>query len=332
MDLQKGIYTLANDNVYDQVIALINSIRSNYNQSIPICIIPYDDKIQRLGSLVSDSVFLFDDRESLDKWDKFALDVWSNECFNSRQRKAWYHGSNTIRKLCSFDGIFKKFIYIDSDSLVMSSLEDCFNKLDDYDCFFDDWEHSKNNPFLNIDLIKEKYDISDIDVRSNCHCSDFFGSKSTLLTDQSIRDLRSALCDEGDIRFINERGWWDEVYLFSYITFKLNWKVFNYTLSTNPRERTGNIAGVDPFVENEYVLFNKQGLKPIHRIHYMGYSSDVFRRLCKGENTNIPHQEVFLYYRFMDDEEQRQRPLKKANLADTTQRLLQKIVQKIKKS
>jgi len=34
MDRQKGIYTLANDNVYDQVIALINSIRSNYNQTI----------------------------------------------------------------------------------------------------------------------------------------------------------------------------------------------------------------------------------------------------------------------------------------------------------
>jgi len=64
----------------------------------------------------------------------------------------------------------------------------------------------------------------------------------------------------------------------------------------------------------------------------MGYGSDVFRRLCKGENTNIPHQEVFLYYRFIDDEKQRQRPLKKANLADTTQRLLQKVVQKIKKS
>jgi hypothetical protein len=45
MNLPKGIYTLANDNLYDQVIALVNSIRKNYDPEIPICIIPYDEKI-----------------------------------------------------------------------------------------------------------------------------------------------------------------------------------------------------------------------------------------------------------------------------------------------
>jgi hypothetical protein len=61
MNSKKGIYTLANDYLYDQVIALINSIRKNYDEDIPICIIPYDDNIKKLKSLVLENVFLFDD-------------------------------------------------------------------------------------------------------------------------------------------------------------------------------------------------------------------------------------------------------------------------------
>lgn len=43
-----GIYTLANDFVYDQLIALLNSIEVNVSPEIPICIIPYDDRMDRV--------------------------------------------------------------------------------------------------------------------------------------------------------------------------------------------------------------------------------------------------------------------------------------------
>jgi hypothetical protein len=35
-----GIYTLANDVVYDQLVALLNSIEANVSPNIPVCIIP----------------------------------------------------------------------------------------------------------------------------------------------------------------------------------------------------------------------------------------------------------------------------------------------------
>lgn len=120
------------------------------------------------------------------------------------------------------------------------------------------------------------------------------------------------------------------MYLFSYITFKLNCKVFNYTLSINPKERTGNIAKVDPFVEKDYVLFNQEGLKPIQRIHYMGYGSEAFTRLCKGEDTNIPHQQVFLHYRFMNNPEQAPTNLKKASFVVRLYRWMKKAFYKFK--
>ena len=62
MFLKRGIYTLANDNLYDQLIALINSIRTNYDKNIPICIIPYDDRVDKIKSLKIDNVFLFDNQ------------------------------------------------------------------------------------------------------------------------------------------------------------------------------------------------------------------------------------------------------------------------------
>lgn len=328
----QGIYTLANDNLYDQLIALINSIRNNYDKNIPICIIPYDHRLNKIKSLKMDNVFLFENQSSIKKWSDFASEVWQSERFLSRKKSAWYHGSNTIRKLCSFDGPFEYFVYIDSDELVMSSLEDCFNKLTEYDCVFDDWEHNKENCFLDINMITRKYPSRSIrDIKSCCHCSDFFAAKSSLLNSDTLEQIKLELFNGAEINFINERGWWDEVYLFSYITFKLNWKSFNYTLSEQSEERTGNIAGVDPFVEKNYVLYNKQGLKSIHRIHYMGYGSDGFKRLCNGEDVDIPHRYVFLYYRFLEEPEEKPKYLKKVNILIKTMRSLGKNFKRLKK-
>ena len=44
--MSEGIYILANDYVYDHLIALLNSIEANAAKEIPICIIPYDDNIK----------------------------------------------------------------------------------------------------------------------------------------------------------------------------------------------------------------------------------------------------------------------------------------------
>ena len=48
-----GIYTLANDAIYDQLVALLNSIELNIGTSIPICIIPFDHRLQRIKDEVS---------------------------------------------------------------------------------------------------------------------------------------------------------------------------------------------------------------------------------------------------------------------------------------
>ncbi|CCQ64583.1 hypothetical protein CWATWH0401_1179, partial [Crocosphaera watsonii WH 0401] len=60
-----------------------------------------------------------------------------------------------------------------------------------------------------------------------------------------------------------------------------------------------NCANADPFVNVDNVLYNEQGLKPIHRIHYMNYSSADFARLCQGEDANINYKDIFLLLSFL---------------------------------
>lgn len=68
-----GIYTLANDKVYDQVVALLNSIEVNIGADFPVCILPYDTNVERLQAEIAQrpQVTLFEDQDSLQRWDNF---------------------------------------------------------------------------------------------------------------------------------------------------------------------------------------------------------------------------------------------------------------------
>ncbi|MFO7029254.1 hypothetical protein B9T07_04150 [Limnospira fusiformis CCALA 023] len=49
--MMDGICTLANDKVYDQLVALLNSIEANQGADMPVCIYPYNDNIERKGKV-----------------------------------------------------------------------------------------------------------------------------------------------------------------------------------------------------------------------------------------------------------------------------------------
>ncbi|MFM6451300.1 MAG: hypothetical protein ACKPH7_05760 [Planktothrix sp.] len=43
-----GIYTFGNDYVYNQLIALLNSIEANVATNFPVRIIPYDQRLDKV--------------------------------------------------------------------------------------------------------------------------------------------------------------------------------------------------------------------------------------------------------------------------------------------
>jgi hypothetical protein len=70
---QYGIYTLANDTVYDQLVALLNSIEQNIGTEFPVCVIPYNEKLSKVNLEVKSrpNVSLFDNFSVLKQWDDF---------------------------------------------------------------------------------------------------------------------------------------------------------------------------------------------------------------------------------------------------------------------
>ncbi|MDY7008171.1 MAG: hypothetical protein SWX82_30635 [Cyanobacteriota bacterium] len=331
-----GIYTLANDVVLDQLVALLNSIEANVNQDIPVCVIPYDERLDRVKQELASraNVTLFDSEESLQRWETFAHQVWASHPRASQKNlkpPRWY-GAHLQRKFAAFDGPFEKFVFYDGDSLAMKPLDNVFEKLDTYDFVFDDWEHKKPTPVasLNIPTIESSGIYQETDIRPKIHCGSFFGSKKGLFGVEEIETFKKLLIEKREVEWINGDGWWDDVYLFNYLTLRSDRPLSNFTLSPNSKDRTGNCADVDPFVNIDNVLYNEQGFKPIHRIHYMNYSSKDFASLCQGQDVDICYKDVFLYYRFLKQPEQRPKLLKPQSQIEKFKRKITKVGQEMK--
>jgi hypothetical protein len=334
----RGIYTLANDVVCDQLIALLNSIETNVDRDLPVCIIPYDDRLEKVRQELKNrpNVTIFEDRESIQRWEDFAREVWtahSRASDSKMSRPKWFNG-HLQRKFVAFDGEFDEFVFYEADNLAMKPVTDVFEKLSNYDFIFDDWEHRKATPVaaLNIPLIEKASAYKESDIRPKIHDASFFASKKGFFSPDELANLKEKLIDKKEVEWINAIGWWDDVFLFNYLTLRCDRPIYNFTLSPNGQERTGNCADKDPFVSIDNVLYNEQGLKPIHRIHYMNYSSADFARLCRGEDANIRYKDTFLYYRFLKEPDRRPSNLIPPSLGTKFNRILQKAVQKISRT
>jgi hypothetical protein len=118
--LGRGVYILANDAVYDAVVAFLTSFR-RYNPSLPLCVIPFDDEMVRILELRDRFGFtLFSDSGLLQKCDVIG------EAFHDR-RLGHY------RKLAIWAGDFEEFVYVDVDTVALASFDFAFSLLDDWD-------------------------------------------------------------------------------------------------------------------------------------------------------------------------------------------------------
>lgn len=334
----KGIYTLANDNAYDQLIAFINSVNVNIGTFMPICIIPYNDNMDRIKEAIKiySNVSIFNNREALEQWDRFCFECWDAHPRNQASRwlrPSWYK-TNVARKSVAFDGDFEEFVFFDSDTLVMKPIEDVWEKLQNYDLVFDDWEHSKRTPFTELDIDQIVIDTrkTESQIYPLIHCDSFWGAKQGTFSYKELEDLRQQLVINQKISWVKDKSWWSSSALFSCMTLIRNYRQFNFTQSFLDQDRTGNCADADPFVNIDNVLYNEEGLKPIHRIHYMNYTITQFQKLCNGINEPIRYQDVFLHYRFLLEPEKKPTILRNKSFGDRVNEIIKKNQAKIKRA
>ncbi|MBW4537869.1 MAG: hypothetical protein KME43_01845 [Myxacorys chilensis ATA2-1-KO14] len=332
-----GLYTLANDTVFDQFVALLNSIEQNVGSDIPICVIPYNRNIEKTQREINTrkNVTLFDNWLAIERWDNFFNSVWQfhPRATDSKSSRPGWYGGFVHRKFAAFDGRFDQFIFYDADTLAMKPIDDMVSQLQDYDLIFNDWEHAKRRDLteLNLDVIEPAIALQEAEIRPLLHCDSFFAARRGMFNDATLMQLKQRLVDGQELNWIRDRSWWSSSGMFNYLTLAQECTMFNFTLSPNGSDRTGNCANADPFINQDNVLYNKDGLKPIHRIHYMSYASKDFARLCEGEDVDIPHKDVFLHYRFLKSPEQKPKALIAPTATTKMMRSLHTNVSKLKK-
>jgi hypothetical protein len=125
-----GLYTLANDHVVDWLIALLESLRA-HEPDLPVTVIPFDGDLARIRSLSGRYGFEVADDPRLEALDDIGRTLWPEDEVSV----------GAMRKLFAFFGPYERFLFLDSDVVVLEPLGRFFEAQRRAGCdfaFFDD--------------------------------------------------------------------------------------------------------------------------------------------------------------------------------------------------
>ncbi|MBE9168119.1 sugar transferase [Pleurocapsales cyanobacterium LEGE 06147] len=329
-----GICTLANDYVYDQVLALLNSIEAIVGKEMPVCIYPYNDNTDRLAAEIAKrpNVHLYNDRDSIARWDEFARSAWDT---HPTARQIWrkagsegYHRFGTHRRYCAFDGPFDRFLYMDADTLLMGSVESIFSQLNNYDCVVYDFQHKDPTHVYTVDSSQLKTIFNPERIKSEIFCSGFYAAKRGLFP-QEKRGRLIAYLRTGEAEILYPMA--PDQTLINYMMMRSGCSVYNLALNLPKEEITGCCVTSSHFQTRDHILYDKN--KRLTYIHYIGFSSHLFARVCTGINIDFPYRDLFLYYRYLHEPEKypqftiKTQPFNRSN--NLTERIMRKFGLKV---
>ncbi|RUT10288.1 hypothetical protein DSM106972_007830 [Dulcicalothrix desertica PCC 7102] len=297
-----GIYILANDVVYDQLIALLNSIEVHAGKNYPICILPYDDKLERVKEEAAkrSNLEIFDDKSIIELWDNFVYDVWQT---HPNAFKTWsergisgIYRMGTHRRFCAFDGRFDRFIYLDADTLVLNSLDYIFQQLDHNDFVVYDFQHKDPTHVYDIKSKQLLNIFSQARIDSEIFCSGMYATKKGLFNQEKRDYLLSQLrsCD-GEVLYMNA----PDQTILNYMVMRAGVSMCNFAHYLSEDKVTGCCVTSPHFQEKDNLLYDKQSR--LTYLHYIGLSSKLFARVCAGENVGFPYRDIFLHYRYLNE-------------------------------
>jgi lipopolysaccharide biosynthesis glycosyltransferase len=301
-----GICTLANDVVYDQLVALLNSIEAVQGKDIPVCVYPYDSNIEKIAAEIDrrSNVRLYDDRASMQRWDNFFKAVWDAHP-NAHQRRLEkgfvpYYRFGHQRYFCAFDGPFDRFLYLDADTLLMNRIEPIFEKLDRHDVVVYDFQYKDPSHVYDISSPKLIELFPQERLESEIFCSGLLASRKDLYSPEQLEELLSNLRGgEAEVLYI----WAADQPILNYMAMRSNLNIYNFALNLPSDKLTGCCVTSSHFEERDRILFDRGNR--LTYIHYIGISSKIFNRLCQGENIDFPYRNLFLHYRYLHEPEKR---------------------------
>jgi hypothetical protein len=325
-----GIYTLANDHVFDQLVALLNSIETNAS-NLPVCVIAYNDSLDRVRAEIANrpNVTLMDNPTIFARWREFSTQVWTT---HPHALATWKEqGIDGVYRLscnhryASFDleAPFDRFIYLDADTLVLDSLDMVFESLNDHDFATYDFQFKDPSHIFNLTSPKLLEIFPQQRLQTEIFCSGCYASKKGLFSPEQQQWLLSKLTEgEAEVLYLKAPN----QSVLNYITMRSGITIHNLAVHLPLEKRTGNSVTSKHFEWRDRVLYDHG--KRITYLHYIGLSSQLFGKLCAGENVDFPYRETFLHYRYLHEPEKQpvlqDQPANQPKL-DLTRRVLQKL-------
>lgn len=302
-----GIYTLANDVVYEQLVALLNSIEANAGQNIPVCVIAYDDRLDRVRAEIDrrPQVSLFEDAAVFAEWEQFSLRVWQTHPTALAQWKQQGVQTQVARlgsnhRYCAFDQAapFDHFVYMDADTLLMQPLDFIFEKLGDVDLVVYDFQYKDPSHIYNTQTPLLSQVFTPEQISANIFCAGFYAGKRGLVdASQRERVIQSLQRGDSEVLYMGAPN----QSVLNYIVMSLGLVVHNFGYTLPPPLRSGNSVTSSHFQAKDNVLYD--GETRLTFLHYIGLSSRYFDRLCQGENVGFPYRDIFLHYRYLQQPE-----------------------------
>ena len=299
-----GICTLANDRVYHQLVALLNSIEAILGAEIPVCVYPYDDNTAQIAAEIArrPNVYLYDDKDSIRQWDNFVRSAWdTHPSAHQHWRKIGkdsYHRFGTHRRYCAFDGPFDRFVYMDADTLVIGSLKPIFAQLSQSDWVVYDFQYTDPTHVYDLSSKKLATLFTPERIQTEIFCSGFYGSKKGIFNSENREWILEKL-REKEAEILYDMA--PDQTLLNYMVMRLGIASYNFAHHLPDNERTGCCVTSTHFVERDHVLYDKGNR--LTYLHYIGLSSKLFSSLCAGENIDFPYRELFLHYRYLHEPE-----------------------------
>jgi hypothetical protein len=325
-----GICTLASDQVYEQLVALLNSIEAIAGANTPVCVYPYNDDTSKIAAEIArrPNVQLYDKTDSIQRWDQFAKRAWDTHP-TALQRwqqlgSSTYHRFGTHRRYCAFDGPFERFLYMDADTLLMAPVEFIFSQLNTSDCVVYDFQRNDPTHVYNVASAKLGELFPPERLQAEIFCSGFYGSHKDLFDEDRRNWLLSRLKD-GEAEVLYPMA--PDQTLLNYMMMRPNLAIYNLAMNLPAREITGCCVTSHHFEEKNHLLYDK-GTRLTY-IHYIGLSSKLFKRICEGENIDFPYRDLFLHYRYLHEPEKRPKFVTKPKPYNPPASLTTKVLRKL---
>ncbi|HBE17921.1 MAG TPA: sugar transferase [Cyanobacteria bacterium UBA11149] len=329
-----GIYTLANDVVFDQVVALLNSIEANAGREMPVCIIAYDNRLDKVREEVAKrkNVTLLENPSLFQRWEDFSYQVWQTHptALNTWKEqgittKFYRVGENHRYGAFDPESPFEKFIYMDADTLLINSVDFIFNKLDEVDFVVYDFQYKDLGHIYNVASQKLREVFAESQIKSEIFCSGFYGSKRGLFTDEERQGLIAKLAQgESEILYPSAPN----QSVLNYMRMRSQIPIYNFALGLPENQKTGNSVTSKHFENRDNVLYDK-GTRLTY-LHYIGVSSKLFTRVCGGENLDFPYRDIFLHYRYLHQPEKRPKFTTKPKPYNPPPSLITRVLRKLK--